>query len=83
MAIAPLILMLLVWHNFSPSYGWAIRIVCEFTAGVILCTGMSRLRQTDSQRTAAGVLSIALVVAIVGWLYVCRLVLGLPKHGSG
>lgn len=75
-AIAPLILMLLVWHSFSPSYGWAIRIVCEFTAGVILCTGMSRLRLTDSQRTAAGVLSIALVVAIVGWLYVCRLFLG-------
>jgi len=55
-------------HSFAGPYSWAIRIVFEFTAGMVLCAALSRVRPSERQRRLAGYAAIALVLAMVGWL---------------
>lgn len=69
-AMGPLMVAGLLNRGFGVEYAWLLRILCEFVAGMLLCAAISRLRLTARQRRTAGVLAIALLVALVGWYYV-------------
>ncbi len=68
-ALVPLMIQLLAFHNFTGSYGWTLRILCEFTAGMLLCAAISRLDLTDRQRTIAGVGGLVVIAVLVALLY--------------
>jgi len=65
----PPVLMLLVSGHFYTPWSWLPRIVMQFIAGALVAAAARRLRQTDRTRRAAGYLSVLLIVAIVGVLY--------------
>jgi peptidoglycan/LPS O-acetylase OafA/YrhL len=48
---------------------WVLRILCEFTAGMLLAAAASRLDLTPRVRRSAGLGAVATVVALVAWLY--------------
>jgi peptidoglycan/LPS O-acetylase OafA/YrhL len=51
---------------------WILRILCEFTTGMLLCAAASRLRLTPQVRQRAGVGALVSVAAVVAWLYAVR-----------
>jgi peptidoglycan/LPS O-acetylase OafA/YrhL len=60
---------------------WLPRILCEFSAGMLLCAGASRLSLSDRVRRRAGHLALACVAAVVLWLYAVRW-LALPSYAG-
>lgn len=55
---------------------WLLRILCEFTTGMLLCAAASRLRLTPRVRRLAGTGALVSVAAVVAWLYAVRLLGG-------
>jgi peptidoglycan/LPS O-acetylase OafA/YrhL len=67
-SLPPLLLMLATGHFYTP-WSWLPRIVMQFTAGALACAAVHKLRVSDRARRGTGVLSVVLLVAIVGSLY--------------
>jgi peptidoglycan/LPS O-acetylase OafA/YrhL len=67
----PLVVGISVRHDMG-GHVWVARILCEFTAGMLLCAAASRLDLTPRVRRIAGYGAIATVAAIVLWLYAVR-----------
>lgn len=75
MAVAaslPPVVLLLASGVFYTPWSWLPRIVTQFAAGAIACAAVRRLRLGERGRRIAGYLSLLLVVAIVGVLYLLR-----------
>jgi peptidoglycan/LPS O-acetylase OafA/YrhL len=51
---------------------WVLRILCEFTAGMLLAAAASRLDLTPRVRRVAGLGAVLTLVLVVVWLYVVR-----------
>jgi peptidoglycan/LPS O-acetylase OafA/YrhL len=68
-SLPPLLLMLATGHFYTP-WSWLPRIVMQFTAGALACAAVHKLQLSDRARRGAGYLSLLLLVAIVGILYV-------------
>ncbi len=71
LVMVPLVVGITLQHNMG-GHVWVARILCEFTAGMLLCAAASRLDLTPRTRRIAGHGAIATVVAIVAWLYAVR-----------
>jgi peptidoglycan/LPS O-acetylase OafA/YrhL len=67
-SLPPLLLMLATGYFYTP-WSWLPRIVMQFTAGALACAAVRKLRPSDRTRRLAGYLSLLLLVAIVGILY--------------
>lgn len=67
-ALAPTLLLLAHGVFYTP-WSWLPRIVMQFTAGALACAAVRRLQLSDRNRQAAGLAAVALVVAIIGGLY--------------
>lgn len=63
------LLVIAINHASQAPWAWLPRILCDFTAGMLMCAAVSRLRLTHRQRAGAGVLAIAIVVGLVAYLY--------------
>jgi peptidoglycan/LPS O-acetylase OafA/YrhL len=68
-ASLPPTLLLLATGQFYTPWSWLPRIVMQFTAGALACAAVRKLQLTDRARRGAGYLSLALLVAVVGILY--------------
>jgi peptidoglycan/LPS O-acetylase OafA/YrhL len=68
-SLPPVVLLLASGHFYTP-WSWLPRIVTQFVAGALACAAVRRLRLTDRARHAAGYVSVLVVAAIVGVLYV-------------
>lgn len=68
-ATLPPVLLLLASGQFYTPWSWLPRIVMQFTAGALVAAAVIRLRLTDRARRGAGYLSILLIAAMVGLLY--------------
>ncbi|HYB81737.1 MAG TPA: acyltransferase [Mycobacterium sp.] len=68
-ASLPPVALLLASGQFYTPWSWLPRIVTQFTAGVLACAAVRRLRPTDRARRVAGYLSALVTVAVVGILY--------------
>lgn len=68
-ASLPPVLLLLASGQFYTPWSWLPRIVMQFTAGALVAAAVIRLRLTDRARRRAGYLSVLLITAIVGLLY--------------
>jgi len=69
--MVPLVVGISVRHDMG-GHVWIARILCEFTAGMLLCAAVSRLDLTPRVRRIAGLGAIAVVIGIVLWLYAPR-----------
>lgn len=67
-SLPPVLLLLASGHFYTP-WSWLPRIVMQFTAGALVAAAVMRLRPTYRARRAAGYLSVLLIAAIVGLLY--------------
>ncbi len=67
-SLPPVVLLLTSGHFYTP-WSWLPRIVTQFTAGALACAAVRRLRLTDRARRVAGYVSLLLIVAVVGILY--------------
>jgi peptidoglycan/LPS O-acetylase OafA/YrhL len=67
--LPPLVLLLASGHFYTP-WSWLPRIIMQFTAGALACAAVRKLHLSNRSRLAAGYLSVLLVAAIVGALYV-------------
>lgn len=67
-ALPPTLLLLASGVLYTP-WSWLPRIVAQFTAGVLACVAVRRLRIGARGRRTAGYASVALVAAIVAGLY--------------
>ncbi|UQX13159.1 acyltransferase family protein [Candidatus Mycobacterium methanotrophicum] len=77
-ASLPPVVMLLVSGQFYTPWSWLPRIVMQFTAGALVAAAVTRLRPSDRGRRVAGYVSVLLIAAIVGLLYLFD---GHPLHG--
>jgi peptidoglycan/LPS O-acetylase OafA/YrhL len=68
-ASLPPVLLLLATGQFYTPWSWLPRIVMQFTAGALACAAVRRLRLSERARRVAGYLSLFLLCAIVGLLY--------------
>jgi peptidoglycan/LPS O-acetylase OafA/YrhL len=68
-ASLPPLLLLLATGQFYTPWSWLPRIVMQFTAGALVAAAVGRLRPTDRARHWVGYLSVLLIAAIVGLLY--------------
>ena len=68
-ASLPPVLLLLASGQFYTPWSWLPRIVTQFAAGALACAAVRRLRLTDRARRRAGYLSVLVLVALVGILY--------------
>ncbi|WP_156689659.1 acyltransferase family protein [Mycobacterium sp. Marseille-P9652] len=68
-ASLPPVVLLLASGEFYTPWSWLPRIVTQFVAGALACAAVRRLRLTDRARRAAGYLSLLLLAAMVGILY--------------
>jgi len=75
LTMVPLVVGIVVQGDMGGSV-WILRILCEFTTGMLLCAAASRLRLTPRVRRAAGVGAWLSVAAVVAWLYAVRLLGG-------
>ncbi len=62
-ALVPLVVGITVQHAMT-AWVWIPRILCEFTAGMLLCAGLSRLEPTARTRRVAGVGAVVTVLAV-------------------
>lgn len=69
-ASLPPVLLLLSSGQFYTPWSWLPRIVMQFTAGALVAAAVGRLRPSDRARTYAGYVSVLLICAIVGLMYV-------------
>ncbi|HET6733075.1 acyltransferase family protein [Mycobacterium sp.] len=69
-ASLPPVLLLLSSGQFYTPWSWLPRIVMQFTAGALVAAAVGRLRPTDRARRWAGYVSVLLIGAIVGLMYV-------------
>jgi len=67
-ALPPTLLLLASGVLYTP-WSWLPRILAQFTAGVLACAAVRRLRISDGGRRAAGYLSVLIAVAIVAGVY--------------
>jgi peptidoglycan/LPS O-acetylase OafA/YrhL len=67
-SLPPVVLLLASGHFYTP-WSWLPRIVMQFTAGALVAAAVIRLHPTDRARRGAGYLSMLLLAAIVGLLY--------------
>lgn len=65
-ALTPVFLHVLSHHSLGTD-AWSTRIVSEFTAGMLLCAGLSRLELTDTERRLAGWGAVASIVGLLVW----------------
>ncbi len=72
LVLAPLVLDVIQDGKIAGDHTWLLRILTEFTSGVLLCTAMSRLELTDRQRRLGGVVAVLTVVTMVAMLYSTR-----------
>ncbi|BBX57269.1 acyltransferase [Mycobacterium shottsii] len=68
-ASLPPVILLLASGQFYTPWSWLPRIVTQFVAGALAAAAVRRLRLTDRARRASGYLSVLLIAAIVGILY--------------
>jgi peptidoglycan/LPS O-acetylase OafA/YrhL len=68
-ASLPPTLLLLATGQFYTPWSWLPRIVMQFIAGALACAAVRKLQLSDRARHGAGYLSVGLLVAIVGILY--------------
>ena len=68
-ASLPPVLLLLSSGQFYTPWSWLPRIVMQFTAGALVAAAVGRLRPSDRARRCAGYVSVLLVGAIVGLMY--------------
>jgi peptidoglycan/LPS O-acetylase OafA/YrhL len=68
-ASLPPTLLLLATGQFYTPWSWLPRIVMQFIAGALACAAVRKLQLSDRARHGAGYLSVVLLVAIVGILY--------------
>jgi peptidoglycan/LPS O-acetylase OafA/YrhL len=68
-ASLPPTLLLLATGQFYTPWSWLPRIVMQFIAGALACAAVRKLQLSDRARHGAGYLSVLLLVAIVGILY--------------
>jgi peptidoglycan/LPS O-acetylase OafA/YrhL len=71
-ASLPPIMLLLATGFFYTPWSWLPRIIFQFTAGALACAAVRKLQLSDRGQRVAGLLALAIVVAIVGgifWLY--------------
>jgi peptidoglycan/LPS O-acetylase OafA/YrhL len=68
-ASLPPVLLLLVSGQFYTPWSWLPRIVMQFIAGALVAAAVIRLRPTGRVRRSAGCLSVLLLAAIVGLVY--------------
>ena len=73
--MAPLVVGMAMRGNAGGNV-WLLRILCEFTTGMLLCAAASRLRLTPRVRRVAGVGAWLSVAAVIVWLYAVRLLDG-------
>ena len=71
LTMVPLVVGIVVQGNMGGNV-WILRILCEFTTGMLLCAAASRLRLTPRVRRVAGVGAWLSVAAVVAWLYAVR-----------
>ncbi len=69
-ASLPPVLLLLSSGQFYTPWSWLPRIVMQFTAGALVAAAVGRLRPSDRARRGAGYVSVLLIGAIVGLMYV-------------
>ena len=75
LTMVPLVVGIVVQGDMGGSV-WILRILCEFTTGMLLCAAASRLRLTPRIRRAAGVGAWLSVAAVFAWLYAVRFLRG-------
>jgi peptidoglycan/LPS O-acetylase OafA/YrhL len=68
-ASLPPVVLLLASGQFYTPWSWLPRIVMQFTAGALVAAAVIRLQPTDRARRGAGYLSVLLIAAMVGLLY--------------
>lgn len=69
LAELPHVFFLLGTGYFYSPYSWLPRILMQFSAGALACLAVRRMTVTDRLRRVCGYLSLAIVVLIVGGLY--------------
>ncbi len=75
--LPPMVLLLTSGFFYTP-WSWLPRIVTQFTAGALACAAVRRLELSDRARRVVGYVSLLLIVAMVGVLY---LLYAYPIHG--
>lgn len=70
-SLSPVLLLVASGEFYTP-WSWLPRIVMQFTAGALACAAVRKLRLTDRSRRIAGYVSVALLAAIVGALYLLQ-----------
>ena len=68
-ASLPPVLLLLSSGQFYTPWSWLPRIVMQFTAGALVAAAVGRLQPSDRARRCAGYVSVLLIGAIVGLMY--------------
>ncbi len=69
--MVPLLVGITVHHSMGGPV-WVLRILCEFTAGMLLWAAVARLDLTDRARRLAGWGAVLSVLAVVAFLYAVR-----------
>jgi peptidoglycan/LPS O-acetylase OafA/YrhL len=82
-ASLPPVFLLLSSGQFYTPWSWLPRIVMQFTAGALIAAAVGRLRPTDLARRCAGYVSVLLIGAIVGLMYVLHAYPLPDVHDSG
>ena len=68
-SLPPAVLLLLSGQFYTP-WSWLPRIVMQFIAGAFVAAAVGRLRLTERGRRGAGYVSLLLLAAVVGLVYV-------------
>jgi peptidoglycan/LPS O-acetylase OafA/YrhL len=75
--LPPMVLLLTSGFFYTP-WSWLPRIVTQFTAGALACAAVRRLELSDRARRAMGYVSLLVIVAMVGSIYLLDTY---PIHG--
>jgi peptidoglycan/LPS O-acetylase OafA/YrhL len=67
-SLPPVLLLLASGQLYTP-WSWLPRITMQFIAGALACAAVRRLHPSDRVRAGAGYLSVLLIGAMVGALY--------------
>jgi peptidoglycan/LPS O-acetylase OafA/YrhL len=68
-SLPPVLLLVASGGQFYTPWSWLPRIVLQFTVGALACAAVRKLELSDRTRRVAGYVSLLLVAAIVGALY--------------
>ena len=66
--LPPMVLLLTSGFFYTP-WSWLPRIVTQFTAGALACAAVRRLELSERARRVVGYVSLLLLVAMVGLIY--------------